>query len=255
MAHVSASLISSEKGVNTLRYWWELDHARGQHRRPSSDEAVFGEGSSRRTVDSVTDGQEGFSPTVGTRRKAQSVISIVHRAAGILSLITLMLLCGTSLATAATHPADAARVAPARHVDASGAFTAAVFFNTLVPRPVGNSKCEFVVQGRLTFSGTLEGVAQGTTTALIDAPCAEALNPANLGAFRDVFRFEGTFSGVVAGVVVADGDLSYAGVTRPGGSIDANIKLRADGAKATLHTVTAQLGVGGTYRGVAVTKN
>jgi hypothetical protein len=180
------------------------------------------------------------------------VISIVHRAAGILSLITLMLLCGTSLATAATHPADAARVAHARHVDASGAFMAEVF--TLVPRPVGNSKCEFVVQGRLTFSGTLEGVAEGTTTALIDAPCAEALNPANLGAFRDVFRFEGTFSGAVAGVP-ANGDLSYAGVTRPGGSINANIKLRADGANATRHTVTAQLGVGGTYRGVAVTKN
>jgi hypothetical protein len=191
---------------------------------------------------------------LGRDERAQSVISIVHRVAGILSLITLMFLSGTSLAAAATHQADVARVASVRHVDASGAFTAEVFFDTLVPRPVGNSKCEFVVQGRLTFSGTLEGVAEGTTTALIDAPCAEALNPANLGAFRDVFRFEGIFSGAVAGVP-ANGDLSYAGVTRPGGSIEANIKLRADGAKAALHTVTAQLGVGGTYRGVAVTKN
>ena len=182
------------------------------------------------------------------------MISIVHRAAGILSLITLMFLCGTSLAAAAPRHADVAGVASARNVDAWGAFTAEVFFNTLVPRPVGNSKCEFVVQGRLTFSGTLNGVAEGTTTALIEAPCADALNPANLGVFRDVFRFKGTFSGTVAGVP-ANGDLSYAGVTRPGGSIDANIKLRADGTNATLHTVTARLGVGGIYHGVAVTKN
>ena len=86
------------------------------------------------------------------------------------------------------------------------------------------------------------------------ATCAEALDPNNLGAFRDVFRFEGTFTGEVAGVD-ATGNLTYAGVTRPGGSIDANINLRADGAKATLHTVNAQLGVGGTYCGVAVTKD
>jgi hypothetical protein len=178
---------------------------------------------------------------------------IVPRAAGILSMITLMFLCGTSVAAATTHQADAALASP-RHVDASGAFEAEVFLNTLVTRDVGNSECEFVVQGQLTFSGTLEGVAEGTTTALIDAPCAEATDPANLGAFRDVFRFAGTFAGAVAGVP-ASGDLTYAGVTRPGGSIDANIRLRADGAKATLHTVTAQLGVGGTYRGVAVTKH
>jgi hypothetical protein len=181
-------------------------------------------------------------------------VSIVARAAGILSMITLMFLGGTSLAAAATHQADAVRVASAQKVDAEGSFQAIVFFDTLIPRPVGNSNCEFIVQGRLIFIGTLDGVADGSTTALINAPCAEALNPANLGAFRDVFRFEGTFSGAVAGVSVT-GDLTYAGVTRPGGLIDANIKLRADGAKATLHTVTAQLGVGGTYRGVAITKD
>lgn len=169
-------------------------------------------------------------------------------------MITLIFLGGTSVAAATTHQAGAARVASAQKVDAEGSFEAMVFFDTLVPRPVGKSKCEFMVQGRLIFSGTLDGVAEGTTTALIDAPCAEALDPNNLGAFRDVFRFEGNFSGEVAGID-ASGDLSYAGVTRPGGSIDANIKLRADGAKATLHTVNAQLGVGGTYRGGAVTKD
>ena len=181
-------------------------------------------------------------------------MGIVPRAAGILSMMTLMSLCGAPVAAATTHQAQAARVASVQNVAASGAFEATVFFNTLVTRDVGRSKCEFVVQGQLIFSGTLEGVAEGTTAALIDAPCAEATNPANMGAFRDVFRFEGTFSGTIDGVPTT-GDLTYAGVTRPGGSIDANIRLRADGAKATLHTVTAHLGVGGTYRGVVVTKD
>ena len=186
---------------------------------------------------------------------------IVPRAVGALSMIILVFFSNSSQAAATTlnanaarvpHDANAAAVPSARHVDASGTFKAEVFFNTLITGDVGNSKCEFVVQGQLTFSGTLKGVAEGTTTALIHAPCIEATNPANLGAFRDVFRFKGTFSGVVDGVS-AVGDLSYAGVTRPGGSIDARIKLRAKGAKATLHTVTAQLGVGGTYRGIVVT--
>jgi hypothetical protein len=189
-----------------------------------------------------------------TLRKVQPAMRIVPRAVGILSMITLLFLCGTSMAAATTHDTDVTPGASARRVDASGAFAAEVFFNTLVTRDIGNSKCEFVIQGRLTFSGTLEGVAEGTTTALIDAPCAEATDPANLGAFADVFRFEGTFSGTVDGVP-ATGGLTYAGITRPGGSIDARIRLRADGAKATLHTVTAQLGVGGTYRGVAITKD
>ena len=181
-------------------------------------------------------------------------MSIVARAIGILMLVVVMFLGVPSVVTATTLPAHAARVASAQEIPAEGSFEAIVFFDTLVPRPVGNSKCEFTVQGRLIFTGTLDGVAEGVTTALIDAPCAEALNPDNLGAFRDVFRFEGTFTGQAAGVD-APGDLTYAGVTRPGGSIDANIKLRADRAKVTAHTVNAQLGVGGTYAGVAVTKN
>jgi hypothetical protein len=194
------------------------------------------------------------SKKLRTRRKVANAMRIASRAAGILLMMTLMVLCGTSVAATTTHQAQAARVASARHVEASGAFKAQVFFNTLVTRDVGDSKCEFEVQGQLTFSGTLDGVAEGTTTALIDAPCAEATNPTNLGALRDVFRFEGTFSGTVDGFA-ATGDLNYVGVTRPGGSIDANIRLRADRAKANLHTVTAQLGVGGTYRGILVTKD
>src|SRR5688572_18766960 len=118
------------------------------------------------------------------------MLGIVPRSAGVLSVITLMFFGGMSAATATTHQADAVQVASARQVDAAGAFTARADFSSLVTRDVGNSKCEFLVQGTLTFTGTLEGVASGTTTALIDAPCSEALsNPP--GTFRDVFRFEG----------------------------------------------------------------
>jgi hypothetical protein len=177
-------------------------------------------------------------------------MGILSRAAGILTLVLLTFFTSTSLAAAKTEH-HAGRSTSVRHVDATGSFQAEVFFDSLRTRNVGESKCEFTLEGRLTFTGTVQGVASGTTTALIDAPCPEATDPANVGAFRDVFRFEGTFTGTVDGVPVT-GPLSYAGVTRPGGSIDANIKLRADGAKASLHTVTAQLGVGGTYRGVAV---
>ena len=67
---------------------------------------------------------------------------MVPRAVGILSMVTLMFLGSTAVAAATTHPADAARVASARHVDASGAFEVAVFFNTLVTRDVGSSKCK-----------------------------------------------------------------------------------------------------------------
>lgn len=183
--------------------------------------------------------------------KGAVVLGIVPRSAGVLSaMFTLTLLGGTSAAAVTTHEPDAAQAAPPGRVDAAGAFTAAVDFPSLVTRDVGNSKCEFHVAGTLTFTGTLVGVASGTTTALIDAPCPEALsNPP--GTFSDVFRFEGDFAGTIAGVP-ATGDLSYAGVTRPGGSIYANIRLRADEAKAELRTVDAQLGIGGTYRGVAV---
>jgi len=176
---------------------------------------------------------------------------IVSRAAGVVTLLALLSFSAVSTAGAAQQSIGSPVTTSTQRLDAAGAYVAAVFFDTLRTRDVGSQKCEFVVQGQLTFTGTLQGVAEGTTTALIHAPCAEATDPRNLGAFRDVFRFEGTFAGTVEGVPTT-GDLSYAGVTRPGGAIDATIKLRSDSAKAALHTVTAQLGVGGTYRGVVV---
>lgn len=181
------------------------------------------------------------------------MLGIVPRSAGVLSMVALMFSSGGTAAAAVTPPApDTAQVASARPVDAAGAFTALADFSSLTTRDVGTRTCEFQVHGTLDFSGTVQGAVSGTTTALIHAPCAEALsNPP--GTFRDVFRFEGAFSGTVEGVPVT-GDLSYAGVTRPGGSIEAAIILRADQAKAELRTVDARIGLGGTYRGVAVTR-
>ena len=183
-----------------------------------------------------------------------SVVGVLTRAAaGVVSTAALVSLGMTAQAATTTpHRPSSALTASARQVDATGDFQASVDFSTLVTRPVGMMKCEFSVQGTLTFTGTVVGVASGTTAALIDAPCPEALtNPP--GTFRDVFRFEGQFSGTVAEVPV-DGRLSYAGVTRPGGSIDATILVRAEGARAALRTIDARLGEGGAYRGVAVTK-
>jgi hypothetical protein len=176
----------------------------------------------------------------------------VALAVGALSVSGLLSLGSTAQASVTTHDAASAWTVATGQAQASGAFTAVVDFPSLDTRQVGKAKCEFRVEGTLTFTGTLDGEAMGTTRALIDAPCSEALSRAP-GTFRDVFRFEGDFVGTVAGVHV-EGGLSYAGVTRPGGSIAANIRLRAEGVKAALRTDDAELGRGGTYRGVVVTK-
>ena len=158
-----------------------------------------------------------------------------------------ILLLMTSMVTAASaQPVPAERSQAAR--PAAGAFTAAVDFSSLVARDVRGNKCEFTVNGTLTFTGTLEGTAQGTTRAVIFAPCSSATTSPP-GTFFDVFAFGGTFTGTVNGVPVG-GDLTYAGITRVGGAIDAKIILTGDGARAVLRA-DAVVAVGGTYRGVA----
>ncbi|MFK5634008.1 hypothetical protein [Ornithinimicrobium sp. LYQ103] len=131
---------------------------------------------------------------------------------------------------------------------AQGDFVAVVDFTSLQVQDVRGNKCEFTVNGTLTFSGTVDGDAVGTTTAVIFAPCDEALSSPP-GTFFDVFRFEGDFTGEVLGDPTS-GPVSYAGVTRVGGSIDARIILEGDDARAVLRA-DAQVGVGGTYDGVA----
>lgn len=177
---------------------------------------------------------------------------IGSRTASTLSVTAFLLLAGTPTVAAAA-PGPGVGSTSARQQPASGEFTAVLDPTSLQPTPVGERKCRLQVQGTLLFTGTLAGTAEGQTTALIDAPCPEVLaNPP--GTFSDVFRFEGVFTGDVAGVPVTDADLDYAGVTRAGGQIDANLRLRDEGAQATLRTTDAQVAVGGTYRGIAVTR-
>lgn len=133
-------------------------------------------------------------------------------------------------------------------VRANGSFTVAVDFSTLTPTPSANGNhCELTVQGVLTFAGALSGEAQGTTTARVFAPCDDVLTTPP-GTFRDVFRFQGNFSGTASGTPTT-GAMSYAGVTRPGGAIDATIRLR--GTSSAVLRANATVAVGGTYTGVA----
>jgi hypothetical protein len=143
-----------------------------------------------------------------------------------------------------------AHAAPGPATAATGSFVADVDFASLQATDVRGNKCEFRVDGTLTFSGTLEGVATGTTTAVIFAPCADALAQPP-GSFFDTFRFEGRFTGEVGGTA-ATGPLSYAGLTRVGGDIDARVRLNAGPVRAVLRA-DAQVAVGGTYSGVAQT--
>jgi len=80
---------------------------------------------------------------------------------------------GPAVAAPVAGPASSAATGVRAH-RAAGDFTAAVDFPSLVVREVRGNKCEFRVNGTLTFTGTLEGAATGTTTAVIFAPCSEA---------------------------------------------------------------------------------
>lgn len=173
----------------------------------------------------------------------------VRRAVLLIGVTLSLLTAPTTLATGAPVASAVASSASSAHAQrAAGNFSAAVDFATLQVKDVRGDKCEFTVNGTLTFTGTVTGVATGTTTAVIFAPCSEATtNPP--GTFFDIFRFEGTFVGTVAGSPVT-GPLIYRGVTRPGGAIDATIRLVGDGGRAVLRA-EAVVAVGGSYTGVA----
>lgn len=125
-----------------------------------------------------------------------------------------------------------------------GDFSVALDFSSLTVTPVGGN-CRLSVQGTLFFTGTLTGQAEGTTSALVFAPCAEvAANPP--GTFRDVFRSELSFEGTVNGVPTS-ADLVYFGNTAVGGEIDA-LMILSGGPHGVLE-VAATVGVGGSYAG------
>lgn len=144
----------------------------------------------------------------------------------------------------ATRPSQAVMAGP---TEVSGTYDAVVDFSTLTLTPRGRN-CRLVVDGMLVFSGTVEGTATGTTTALIFAPCSEvATTPP--GTYRDVFTSELRFVGTVDGEP-AEADALYQGVTLVGGAIEGHVHF-ANGVAGVLD-VDAIVAVGGSYDGALV---
>jgi hypothetical protein len=166
-------------------------------------------------------------------------VATVRRTTSVAAGLAGVLSAGVLVAGAA--PASASPAQPA-----AGDFVVEVAFTTADFSDVGQT-CRVSIDATLTFTGTLTGVATGELSALVLAPCADAQG-AQPGAFRDVFRLEGAFTGTVDGERTT-GALTYAGVTRPGGAIDAQIRLSGP-VRAALQA-DAAVGVGGTYAGVA----
>jgi hypothetical protein len=132
-------------------------------------------------------------------------------------------------------------------VEATGEYDAIVDFTTLTLTPRGRN-CLLRVDGQLVFSGTIEGAATGTTTALVFATCSEvATTPP--GTYPDVFKSELAFQGTIAGVP-AEGDMMYQGRSQEGGRIEGRI-IGSRGIAGVLE-VDAQLAVGGSYSGSLV---
>jgi hypothetical protein len=138
----------------------------------------------------------------------------------------------------------------ARKVQASGRFAAVVDFTTLTLTPRGRN-CLLQVDGRLNFTGTIVGSAVGQTTALVFASCSDvAANPP--GAFRDVFKSELVFNGMVDGKP-ARANVLYMGRVQPGGEgeIEGRI-LFSRGVQGRLEVDETRVAVGGAYRGSVV---
>ncbi len=141
------------------------------------------------------------------------------------------------------HSSDVTTSA-ARQVEASGSFDALVDFSTVTLTPRG-SNCLLEVEGRLVFTGTIQGVAAGKTSALIFATCAEvATTPP--GTYRDVFKSELEFEGTVDGEP-AQAEVLYLGGVEPGGQIDGRLVF-SRGVAGVLD-VQALVAVGGVYQG------
>ena len=135
-------------------------------------------------------------------------------------------------------------VSAAQPVPASGDFEAIVDFSTLTLRPVG-ANCLLEVSGVLVFSGTLEGEAPAHTRALVGAPCDDVGNTPP-GTFADLFMSELEFTGTADGVP-ATADMTYQGITKVGGEIEAKLLL-SHGLTGVLD-VDAIVAVGGSYDG------
>ena len=134
-------------------------------------------------------------------------------------------------------------------VQTSGHFDAIVDFSTITLTPRGEN-CLLQVDGRLVFTGTIVGTANGHTSALEFAPCDQvALHPP--GTFPDVFKSVATFEGTIAGQP-AHSNLQYMGRVQVGGAIDGRLVF-SNGVAGELD-VNSIVAVGGTYSGSLVVK-
>jgi hypothetical protein len=150
-------------------------------------------------------------------------------------------------APAAVAPSPASAGAAARRVDASGTFLAQVDFSTVSLTPRGRN-CLLVIDGQLTFSGTIEGDAVGHTTALVFGPCEQvATTPP--GTFRDVFRSELEFTGTIDGQP-AQAHVMYSGGVETDGTIAGHL-IFSNGVAGVLDA-DAVVAVGGSYHGAVV---
>ena len=132
-------------------------------------------------------------------------------------------------------------------VETSGTFDANVDFSTVTLTPRGEN-CLLTVKGQLVFHGTIEGTANGTTSALEFGPCSEvAVNPP--GTFEDVFKSVATFDGTIAGEP-AHSNLLYMGRVAVGGTIDGRFVF-SNGVAGEVD-VKSRVAVGGVYQGSVV---
>jgi hypothetical protein len=167
----------------------------------------------------------------------------------------LLVVVGCGNDRAPTAPATTAFSAERRdastgtgQVQASGHYDAVVDFSTLTLTPRGRN-CLLEVDGKLLFTGTIQGTATAHTSALVFAPCAQvATTPP--GTYRDVFTSRAVFDGSVNGEP-AHANLLYAGQTEVGGTIDAHL-IFSHGVAGVLDAVNARVAVGGDYRGAVV---
>jgi hypothetical protein len=111
------------------------------------------------------------------------------------------------------------------------------------------SHCILQLPGELNFSGTVEGVGNGTSTVRLFAPCADVEIPGSLSAFRSVFRSEGAFVGMVEGEA-AQADFVYKGRSELGGRVDARMHFSGS-LQGVLH-VAAKVAEGGSYQGFVI---
>jgi hypothetical protein len=171
----------------------------------------------------------------------------------VVSLSAVLVAAGCTDGREALAPTAAMRAevlaSPAQRIAATGTFEAQVDFSTITLQPRGRN-CLLTVQGRLVFSGTIQGPATGHTDALEFAPCEKvAMSPP--GTYEDEFHSELVFVGTVDGRP-ATANVRYVGRTAVGGHIDAHL-IFSNGVEGPLDA-SAQVAVGGTYDGAVVVK-